>query len=323
MAVSNQTHDPGVGTQYTINSKRIINRDGTFNVIRSGLRLSTRDTYQLMIKMSWSRFLLVVFAFLLAINGVFALLYSVMSDNQFGGIKPAHFYDKFLDAYYFSFQTFTTVGYGVLHPIGHWANIVASFEAVIGWMCFAIITGMLYGRFSKPSARLMYSNKALITPYSNGLNSIQFRIANMRKSNLMEMEATALLVVVEKQKDGKGILKRRFIELQLERKSILFFPLNWTLVHVMDEKSPFGNKTKEEMKAMDAEILVMIKGFDDTFSQTVHSRYSYKCDEIVWGAKFTPVYETQLSGEIVLDFDKMHDYVEVELNETLQQEPVN
>ncbi|MBL6445614.1 potassium transporter [Fulvivirga sp. 29W222] len=314
MANSKQTRDPGVGTQYTINSKRIINQDGSFNVIRSGLRVSTRDTYQLMIKMSWSRFFLVVFTFLLVVNAVFALVYTLMGVDQLGGLRGGHFYVRFLEAYYFSFQTFTTVGYGGVHPIGHWANIVASFEAVVGWMCFAIITGMLYGRFSKPSARLMYSKKALIAPYKDGLNSLQFRIANMRNSNLMEMEATVMLVTVERHKDGKSILKRSYINLDLERNSILYFPLNWTVVHVIDEKSPLANKTKEEMEAMDAEILIMIKGFDDTFSQVVHSRYSYKCDEVFWGGKFASVYETQPSGDTLMDFTKMNDFTDVELN---------
>lgn len=314
MTTSKQARDPGVGTQYTINSKRIINQDGSFNVTRSGLKSSPRDAYQLLINMSWTRFLLVIFIFLLLINGVFALVYTLIGTEQVGGLKTTNILNGFLEAYFFSFQTFTTVGYGVLHPVGQLTSIIASFEAVVGWMCFALITGILYGRFSKPSARLMYSKKAIIAPYNNGLNSLQFRIANMRNSNLMEMEATVLLMKVEREKDGKGILSRNFINLDLERKSILFFPLNWTLVHIIDEKSPFFQKSKEEMQAMDAEILIMIKGFDDTFSQVVHSRFSYKCDEIIWGAKFTPAYQTQQSGEIVLDFDKMDNYIEVELN---------
>lgn len=313
MAILKKTRDPGIGTQYTINSKRIINKDGSFNVIRSGLKWSTRDTYQLLIKMSWGHFLLVIFSFLLVINAVFALLYTAIGIRQLGGSQSMHLLDKFLEAYFFSFQTFTTVGYGVLHPIGHLANIIASFESVIGWMCFAIITGILYGRFSKPSARLMYSQKAIISPYTNGLNSLQFRIANMRNSNLMEMEATLLLMQVEREENG-GILSRNYIELELERKSILFFPLNWTIVHLINEKSPFYGKTKEQMKAMDAEVLIMIKGFDDTFSQVVHSRYSYKCDEIIWGAKYHSTYQTQESGDILLNFEKMHDFTEVELH---------
>ena len=313
MTTSKKTRDPGVGTSYTINSKRIINRDGSFNVIKAGLQTSSRDAYQLLIAMSWRQFFLFIFTFLLLINGAFALAYASLGSGQLGGIVAQGFLERLLEAYYFSFQTFTTVGYGVIHPVSHLANIIASFEAVVGWMCFAIITGILYGRFSRPSARLKYSNHALITPYNDEFNSLQFRIANMRQSNLMELEATVLLMVVERQKDGKGILKRRFINLELERRSILFFPLNWTLVHVIDKDSPLYRKTYDDLKDMDAEVLIMIKGFDDTFSQVVHSRFSYKCDEIKWGAKFSAVYETQPSGDIMINFNQMNDHIEVEL----------
>jgi len=307
--------DPGTGTSYSFNSKRIINKDGSFNVYRSGLKPSLRNTYQVLIRMSWTRFLLVVFLFLFIVNAVFALLYTLIGVEQIGA-ESTNFGNDFLEAYFFSFQTFTTVGYGALSPIGKTTSIIAALEAIIGWMCFAIITGILYGRFSKPSALIKFSEKALISPYKNGLNSLQFRVANMRKSNLMEMEATVMLMMIERDKTGKGILKRNFLRLPLERSSILFFPLNWTIVHPITRDSPLYGKSLEEMADLDAEVLIMIKGFDDTFSNVVHSRHSYKCDEIINGAKFTSAYETQDDGNILLYFDKMDDYKKVDLNET-------
>ncbi|UII27068.1 ion channel [Fulvivirga maritima] len=310
---TSRTEDPGTGTQYTINSKRLINRDGSFNVIKSGLGYSTRNIYQSLIKMSWTRFFLIIFTFLFGFNILFASIYALIGIDQLGGITSVQPFNNFLEAYYFSFQTFTTVGYGVLHPVGHLANIIAATEAILGWMCFALITGILYGRFSKPSARLMYSDKVLISPFKNGYKSLQFRIANMRNSNLLEMEATVLLVIVEKNKDKTGIARRSFIDLKLERKSIMFFPLNWTIVHVINEESPFYGKSQEDFNRMDAEIVTIIKGYDDTFSQTVHSRYSYKCGDIVWGGKFKPTYQTGTSGDIFLYFDKMSDYDRVEI----------
>jgi inward rectifier potassium channel len=175
-------------------------------------------------------------------------------------------------------------------------------------MSFAIITGILYGRFSRPSARLKYARQAIIAPYGSDCTSLQFRIANMRNSNLMEMEATVMLMIV--QKSEQGILKRSFIPLELERNQILFFPLNWTIVHPINQNSPLYGKTPDELMVMEAEILILIKGFDDTFSQTVHSRYSYTADEIIWGAKYLPTFNTQSSGDIHLFFDRIHDYEE-------------
>jgi inward rectifier potassium channel len=194
------------------------------------------------------------------------------------------------------------VGYGAISPVGHAASALAAFEVIFGWLSFAIITGILYGRFSRPSARIKYSKNAIVAPYGQQ-SSLQFRVANMRNSNLMEMNVTVLLMMVEK--SGKGVLKRTFNQLELERDQILFFPLNWTIVHPITEKSPLYGLTSEDAIAMDAEILIMLKGFDDTFSQVVHSAYSYKADEIKWGVKFTTAFNTQDNGEIHLYFDKL------------------
>jgi len=306
--------DPGTGTAYSFNSKRIINKDGSFNVIKSGLAPSVRNTYQYLIGISWTKFLFIIFTFLFAINALFAGIYTWIGVDHINAPLSENGWDNFLEAYLFSFQTFTTVGYGALSPASKLMGIASAIEAIIGWMSFAIVTGILYGRFSKPSARLMYSKNALIAPYKDGLNSLQFRVANMRQSNLMEMEATVMLMYLERNTDGTSILKRHFLGLELERDSILFFPLNWTLVHPITKESPFHGKSIKELKETDIEILIMIKGFDDTFSNVVHSRHSYKSDEIIWGGRFVPAYESQESGDIMLHFDKMHDYIEVDLN---------
>lgn len=305
MAENKKTQDPGTGTHYSYNSKRVINKDGSFNVKKAGLKLTTRNTYQSLIKMSWTRFFITIFVFLFSINALFALAYTFIGIHELSGIENSNFFDEFLQAYYFSFQTFTTVGYGAMAPMGPASNMVAVLEAIIGWMSFAIVTGMLYGRFSRPTARLHYSHRAIISPYKEG-TSLQFRIANMRNSNLMELEATVMLVTTM-----KGKSSRQFSPMKLERDRILFFPLNWTIVHPINENSPLYGIDEEELHALDSEILIRIKGFDDTFSQVVHSRYSYKCDEIVWGAKFKPAYKTDDRGDIVLSFDQMDDYDEL------------
>ncbi|MCA6073534.1 ion channel [Fulvivirga sedimenti] len=311
MAKRFNSSDPGTGTQYTSYSKRIINKDGSFNVKKVALPPSTRNTYQYLIQIGWWKFAGIIVLYLLLMNGFFAFIYLLVGDIHFNGIPASTPLNTYLQLCYFSFQTFTTVGYGGITPIGNLANIVASFEAIFGWMSFAIITGILYGRFSRPSARLKYARHALVSPYGTDGTSLQFRIANMRNSNLMEMEATVMLMIV--QKSDKGILKRSFIPLELERNQILFFPLNWTIVHPINQNSPLYGKTRDELIEMEGEILIMIKGFDDTFSQTVHSRYSYKCDEIIWGAKYLPTFDTQPSGDIHLFFDRIHDYEEIPL----------
>ena len=303
--------DPGTGTQYKSYSKRIINKDGSFNVKKVGLPASTRNTYQFLIQVGWWKFLGIILLYLLVTNAIFALFYLLTGKMHFTGISDGTTGHIFLQLYYFSFQTFTTVGYGTVSPVGNLASIIASFEAIYGWTSFAIITGILYGRFSKPSARLNYSRNAIIAPYGENDVSLQFRIANMRNSNLMEMEATVMLMAVER--GEKGVLKRNFINLELERNQILFFPLNWTLVHPITSSSPLYGKTREELSEMQAEILILIKGFDDTFSQIVHSRYSYAFDEIIWGARFLPAFDTQPNGDIHLFFDHLDNYSDAEL----------
>ncbi len=305
MAVQNRTNDPGTGTKYSAYSKRIINKDGSFNVLKRGLPPSTRNTYQYLIQTGWGSFLLIVFLYLLVVNALFATIYFLVSPPSFAAEWTGS--GRWLECYFFSFQTFTTVGYGAMAPIGMAMGIISSFESIFGWVSFAIITGILYGRFSRPSARLMYSRNALIAPHEDG-NALHFRIANKRRSNLMEMEATVMLMTVQRDENGNGILKRNFQRLPLQISYILFFPLNWTIVHPITPESPLYGKTENDLRTMDAEILIMIKGFDDTFSQVVHSRYSYKWDELIWGARFGSAYETQPSGDIELYFDRLSDY---------------
>ena len=292
--------DPGLGLKFNRDAQRIINKDGTFNVNRKGPKFSFRNTYQWLIKMSWRKFLLIVFAFLLVVNAIFAIIYLAIGVEFLVGMEMKSFGHNFLEAYYFSFQTFTTVGYGHIYPIGHGANLVATLESVLGWMCFALVTGLLYGRFSKAKARLLYSEKALISPYQQG-QALMFRVANWRNSLLMEMEATLMVTYVD---NGS----RRYAPLEMELSKILYFPLNWTLVHHIGKESPLYNKTEEDFRKMDIEVLILLKGFDDTFNEMVHSRYSYKWSEMIWKARFLPAYETDGLGNIVFSLNKIHDY---------------
>jgi inward rectifier potassium channel len=179
--------------------------------------------------------------------------------------------------------------------------VVAALEATTGLMVFAIATGLLYGRFSRPTARIVYSDHALISPYQDG-TSLQFRITNARSNVVMDLEARVLLMTVD---TVDGQLKRDFFDLPLERRRVYFFPLTWTVVHPIDSASPLFGKTPEDLARTSAEILILLQGFDDTFSQVVHSRYSYRHDEFAWGAKFLPAFYIDPEGDLVLELERI------------------
>jgi inward rectifier potassium channel len=300
MAIIRPTHDAGLGEKYLDESKRLINKDGSFNLKRTGGLWQARNMYQWLIGLSWPTFLGLVLLLYLVTNCLFACAYLAVGIEQLSGINPeaGHFWS----AFYFSSQTITTVGYGAIAPIGAGANMLAAFEAFAGLTGFALVTGLLYGRFSKPNAKFLFSNNALIAPYQGG-KSLQFRLVNVRSNIMMEVEAHVLLMVLDKQNGH-----RRYYNLKLETKFIQFFPLNWTLVHLISEDSPLYNCTKQSLKDLDAELLVRIKGYDDSFGQTVQVRYSYKYNEIVHGARFLRVYESDADGNTHLSLNKIHDY---------------
>jgi inward rectifier potassium channel len=292
-----ESFDPGLTTKFSGDLRRTINADGSFNVKRTGLRWRDANPYLMLIDTTWPRFFLIVLAGFLAVNMIFACLYLVIGIQNLKGLESDM--GPFANAFFFSVHTLTTVGYGNVYPEGPWANLVSSMEAATGLMVFAVATGLLYGRFSRPSARIVYSKSAIISPYQDG-TSLQFRVANARSNTLMNLEARVLLMTVD---SANGELKRNFIDLPLERPSIYFFALTWTIVHPIDSASPLFGKTREDLARLSAELLVLIQGFDDTFSQQVHSRFSYRHDEFVWGAKFSPAFKVDTKGGLVVEVD--------------------
>jgi inward rectifier potassium channel len=166
---------------------------------------------------------------------------------------------------------------------------------------FAIATGLMFGRFSKPSARLGFSQTAIIAPYQGG-TSLQFRVTNRRSNNIINVDAQVLLMMVE---ICDGVRQRRFLPLELERKDLLFFALTWTVVHPINERSPLWGKTAKQVEAEQTEIIILIRGFDDTFGQNVHMRYSYRYDEIIWGARFTPAFDVEPNGDLMVDLERI------------------
>ncbi len=302
-----QPFDPGITQSFDGRIRRIVNRDGTFNVHRRGARLRDFHLYQFLLSLSWPAFLGIVLLLFLAINVAFSGLYFLVGIQGLQGIDIAPSGRAFLHTFFFSVQTLTTVGYGIISPRGMGANIVASLEAMMGVMGFAFAAGLLYGRFSRPTARILFSSRALVAPYQGG-SSLQMRIANLRASALVDLEATIVLMMVE----GDGPAARRtYARLELERPKVFFLPLTWTIVHPLDATSPLFGKTPEELAAQSAEIMVLIRGFDDTYNQLVNARSSYRYDEILWGYKFRPAFVNDDEGHLVLDLARMDDVIKV------------
>jgi len=245
-----------------------------------------------------------VFASYLLVNTIFASIYYAIGPNAIQGPDAQNYSSRFYSAVFFSAHTLTTVGYGNLAPHGMPANVVAALEAMVGLMGFAVATGLLFGRISRPSARIGFSPKMLVAPYLSG-TSLQFRIVNLRPNMLMELEASILLMTVE---GPPGSLARRYNRLTLERDTVYYLPLTWTIVHPIDQSSPLYGKTAADLERLQAEFLILIKGFDDTFSQTVHSRSSYRYDEIAWNAKFKMAFHIDEDGDVVLDVDDVGSY---------------
>ena len=310
--MATQINDPGLGSKYGGKTKRLINQDGTFNIRKIGINSNIRDNFHLLINMSWARFLSLALIGIFIINIAFALVYVMIGVEQLSGDIEGDTLDNILQAFYFSFQTFTTVGYGQIVPIGKFINLVAFLESTTGLMVFAIITGLLYGRFSKASMRILYSSKSLIAPHKDGW-AFMFRVTNMRKSMLTELSASLSISIVEKVKEEKV---RRYYLLPLEIKFIQFFPASWTIVHYIDQKSELAKIDLSKLNDLDAEFIVQLKGFDQTFSQTVHSHYSYICSEVVVGGKFKPAYSYDEDGTMILPIDQFHEYELVEYKKT-------
>jgi inward rectifier potassium channel len=302
------TKDWGFGNSFERQRQRLVNRDGTFNVVRKGASFMDFHLYHYLIRISWPRFWLILVAFYIAFNSFFAMMYMLIGvENLQGTPVQSGTFAHFLHAFYFSAQTFTTVGYGAISPMGNPANLVASFEAMTGLVGFAFATGLLYGRFSLPKAHIRFSEKALFAPYQGG-KGFMFRIVNGRNNQLIELNAQ-LLMNWYNHRTGK----REFALLELERAQVSLFPLSWTIVHPIDEQSPMHLWTEADLRRNDPEFLIIIRGFDDTFAQDVHAMSSYKQQECVWGGKFNKMFHPDEDGEgnTVIHLDQLSDYEEV------------
>jgi len=264
--------------------------------------------------MSWLKFTLLIFAAYIAVNTIFAVIYYSIGVDELTNTVSKNEWQKFLFAFFFSSQSLTTVGYGRVAPVGIGASSVAALESMIGLLGFALATGLLYGRFSRPNAKLLQSRNILIAPYKKGA-ALMFRIANMRRTQLVDvdLQITYKRVVIENEKEV-----RQFSPLHLENHRMNMFPLSWTVIHSITPESPLWGKRLEDFVNEDLEILIYFKGYDETFSNSVHYRLSYKASEMVWGAKFLPNFDEIAGAPTIHYLNKISDYEHVDLPDFTQ-----
>jgi inward rectifier potassium channel len=290
--------DLGFGTVVIQQSReRLLNRDGSFNVVREGLNpLTSLSLYHNLLTTTWPRFLGLVILFHLVTNAVFGAFYMACGPGALSGMTATSLGDRFLEAFFFSVQTFATIGYGVMSPHRLSAHVLVTVESLIGLLGFALATGLLFARVSRPTAKILFSDVAIIAPY-RGITAFEFRLANARSNELIEVQAKVLL---SRFKPEGG--NREFITLKLERDRVVFFPLSWTVVHPIDETSPLYGLGPEDLEDSQAEFLVLLTAYDETFSQTVHTRSSYVAEDVIWGATFSSVFKpTRGDGKLAID----------------------
>jgi inward rectifier potassium channel len=294
--------------------RRILNRDGSANLRKTGIPFYKRfSIYHTLLKMSRIKFLLMVFVFYTATNLVFASIYLMIGiEHLAGATVSSNFFSNFSQAFFFSSQTMTTVGYGHVAPSGLIANCIASVESFLGIMTFAIVTGMFYARFSRPKAFIQFSENFLVSPYKDG-KAIMFRMATYKNNELTDVEALVTLAMAVTENDNTTT---RFFPLKLEISKINSLAISWTVVHHMNEESPLFNMKEKDLLDGAIEMLVTVKAFDDHFSNTVQQKTSFSYREMVYGARFIPIYDRAIAGAYTeVKLDKIDTYLPHEFEE--------
>lgn len=300
-AVLEEPRDLGFGTRVAQQARtRFVNRDGSFNVVRRGLPFALAfNPYHALITMSWPRFYGVMVSAYLAINLAFAAAYVACGPGALHAVDEVHRHDTFVEAFFFSVQTLATIGYGAVFPHGVAANAIVAVEALFGVLGFSLATGLTFARFARPGGRFLFSHRSVVAPYRGG-TGLMFRVINPQESQLLEVKAQVLLGRMEGQDR-----RRSFRPLKLERDGVLFFPLHWTVVHPIDEASPLYGVTAADLVRDDAEILILLTGVDETSGEAVHSRMSYKPEEIAFGARFADMLLPEAEGVTGIDFRRL------------------
>ena len=299
-------NESGLSTNSALRGGRFFNARGNPNMQIEGMSfLEKINIYHILLTIPRWKFLAIILLFYISINIAFACVYLLIGINNLNGMLAATNAEKFEEAFFFSAQTFTTVGYGRINPTGFITSLVASLEALTGLLAFALATGLMYGRFARPRAYIRYSNKALFVPFREGV-AVMFRMVPFTRNYLVNVEAkvTAAMRVME-----DGVLKTKFFNMALDISKATTLVSNWTIVHIINEESPLFGLNKEDIQTSQLELLVFIQGFDESFSNIVISRSSYTYEDIIYGAKFVSMFHpNEDNTTTILHIDKLDDY---------------
>lgn len=297
--------DPGIGNSSARFVNRMINKDGSFNVIHLNKERRFSEAYNYLICISWWQFFVLSLCSYIFANIFFALVYLFIGIEEIIS-STGNLANDFLNAFFFSSQTFTTLGYGGLSPNGVASAMISSIEAFVGLMFFAFTTGLLYGRFSKPRAAIRFSKELIFRDFGNH-NAIMFRIENDRNSTMIDPKVSVTLSLSKENKRGE--FTNEFYNLKLERQTIQFLPTTWTIVHDINKESPLIEFSEKDLTKQHGELLVMVSYYDESFNQVVHQMYSYILEDVKLNYKFVKAYYYNENGQMVLDH-KLFDCIE-------------
>ena len=304
-------NNTGFGSNSSNYGGRFLTKNGNANVRKDGIGfIESISWYHTMLNIPRWKFLFIILLFYVVVNLFFAILYFLIGVEHLNGITANTNLEKFGQAYFFSVQTYTTVGYGHINPTGFLASFVSSIEALIGLLTFAIATGLFYGRFSRPSAFVRFSENAIIAPYQNG-KALMFRLAPYKNTNLVDAEMRLTLGISVEE---NGVVVNKFYTLPLEMERVNALTLSWTIVHPIDEESPLFGFKESDYKNIQGEFLVFFKTFEDMYSSTVVKRTSYTFSEVVYGAKFLSMFtRSSHNDKTLLHLDKLNAFERVNL----------
>lgn len=293
----------GFGVQANSVGERFVNKDGSFNITKTGYPAFKRmSIYSGLLDLPAWKFLAILVGIYLVINLVFTAGYLLIGFDELDGFRSNDYLERVLETFFFSTQTFTTVGYGRINPVGTLANFLSSFQTMMGWLFFALVTGIYYGRFTRPKAFLDFSMNALISPYKEGI-ALMMRVVPYKNDHYLTNSNISVNAAMLKGKEY------HFYSLQLERSHVDALSTNWTIVHPIDQNSPLFGLTQNDFEQQDLEVYVHIDGFDPVYSNTVIKRTSYTYKEIIFNAKFRPMYHMSKDGSsTVLELNKLNAY---------------
>jgi len=303
MAKQFEAAEYGIADRLAAGDARLLNPDGSFNVRRRGLSwVRSLHIYHSLTTMSTLRFCLAAFLAYLTVNALFAVGYLLCGAGAVTGLEGAGMVERITGCFFFSVQTFSTIGYGGYSPANDAAHWLVTLEAIIGLGSTALATGLVFARFSRPQAKILCSKGAVIAPYKGG-KAWMFRMANGRRGQLMDVQATVVLAT----RDPSAPSGRKFDVLELERSRILMFPLHWVVVHPINDQSPLFGLNEQEFAALSPEFLILTSAVDETFAETVYARSSYSADQLEWGARFCDIYFASDDGSTGIDLAKLSD----------------